>query len=407
MSVNSTDRAMARRGARELSRQQLLFESFGGRTRLSEDLGVTPGDDITDTIRNAVMPDTLLVIDENGRYTLSGAVEPNVDAWGLVVKPQTHAVLEVPGGVDAAIGNSNTSLRKGLFGGFEFDGSDAGGQGRLVLTAAPGGHVDVLDVEFTGAVDGDAEAHAVDAEAAVGGTVRCERVTATDGGEADGIHVRPGTAGSVDAIDVEMAGFGSSGISMAGDEGAVHINGGSYRENSTAQVAFTGTNSWADGVEIRAETVSSAPGIRWVAGANHRQGGAVRNCEIYAHGDSPAVVGDEGAGPLSVETSNIETDGGGGVRAYTPAADKPSPWEVFDTDIVGDDDSYAIDIDEREGSRVEECCIHLPNGEGIRFEHLDPGAIVETRVNVGGTVWRHAQVEDCVTEGECPSRNVL
>jgi hypothetical protein len=401
------DPATPRHASRGLSRQRWVFESFGSNTRITADLGVQPGGDITGAINNASASDTLFVFDEPGTYDLTGSISPAVASWGLAAQPGLSVTVNVAASTDAVLGDVTTPMAHGLFGGFRVSATADSALARFDLSTTNDGHVDFLDLPWVGAADVGVSTSPISISVGVGAEVRCERVRATDGGEPDAIRVRPDTTGAVDLIDTSIAGFDGAGVSMEGTEGAIHASGGSYRENAAGQILFCGPNSWADAVEIRAETVASAPGVRWIAGADHRQGGVVRNCEIHAHGDSPAVVGDEGAGPLSLETCNIETDGGGGVRAYTPATDRASPWKVFDTDIVGDDSSYAIDIDEREDSLVEECCIHLPNGEGVRFDHASPGTIAETRVNVGGTVWRHAQVEDCATEGECPPRSVL
>lgn len=404
---STTDAAALRQGDPEISRQELVFENFGARTRLSADLGASPGDDIAPIIDGAMTPDTLFVIDEPGRYDLGGPITPLIDAWGLVVEPGVYATLSVPGGVDAALGDPDTPLRKGLFGGFELAGRDAGGHGRLDIAVAPGGHVDVLDVQWAGAADAGDTPHPVRVAAQVGGTLRCERVRATGGGTGDGVHIRSETSGSVDLIDSSVIGFDGDGVASNGNEGAVHVVGGEYADSAGDQLRFGGPHTWAIRAAIRAESSSTGSGVRWTANNDHRDGGLIRDSELDVHGGSPSIGGDEGTGPLRVENCILRSDSGGGIRAQRPNTDQPSRWEIVETDIVGGDSNHAVNVDEREGSLIESCVIHLPNGDGVVFDDADPGDIVESRVDVGRTAWRHADVDACTTTGGHEPRSVL
>ncbi|MFC7177451.1 hypothetical protein [Halosegnis marinus] len=231
------------------------------------------------------------------------------------------------------------------------------GMHRAPTTHATGGTVRFADITIRGECDGDDSRWRLQADEDA--DLVLENVALPDGmegqfGDATGIYVPPSHAGTLTLRNVHLEDFSNNGLyasapgkpSQDGQQGAVYVEGGLYRNNNVAGVRLGSNGSHAIGVTIVNDALSTDIGDEGTAqrGLRIREPGddiLVEDCDIYhSFSDSASPIqlhpGAEG-GTGTIRNTRVYTETGASAVSYGSGV--PDGWTVESLSITGDGDT--------------------------------------------------------------------
>jgi hypothetical protein len=227
------------------------------------------------------------------------------------------------------------------------------GMHRAPTTRATGGTVAFRNVTIRGECDGDDSRWRLEADDDA--DLVLENVALPDGmegqfGDATGIYVPPGHAGTLTLRNVHLEDFSNNGLYASapgkpsdGQQGAVLVEGGLYKNNNVAGVRLGSDGSHAIGVTIVNDAESTDIGGPGTAqrGLRIREPGddiVVEDCDIYHswEGAASPVQFHPGAEGGSGVIRNTRVLNNSGATAVTDSA--ADGWTAEGLSITGDGD---------------------------------------------------------------------
>lgn len=256
------------------------------------------------------------------------------------------------------------------------------------------------------------------------GTALVENVRAPDGGKSVGLYIQ--SAGPVTVRNCHLAGFENNGLYASMGSGAVHVEGGTFRNNNIAQVRLGCANSSVRGATIEVDRrVPADRDIVNMRGVRISDGPGpvvVEDCEFRMTGGegSGAIVGAFDGGTFHVNDSRIHvgseytTLGSDGSRTsfgiFVDDSTDGVPGErtVENVSITGGGDFRSAILLRRDDNTVRNTCIEQygEGRNGITLVNAENNTIADSTIHVpdeeirlrDSTV-RKSGIE---TEGTCP-----
>jgi hypothetical protein len=406
------------------------------------DLGVADGDRVDDALDAAADEGGTLVQFPPGEYLVRSSISLNADNFGIesttgnredvVFKPVsgTHPIMFDPDNGQSGFYVGSVTLDRRD----EWDSS---------LTLARGNFADklyVTDLLVNGwAPDG-------------GEQLLIFNVTDPDGSAlVDGVTRRgpsqfpayPGTTitiwngrntvGDVTYRNLEIHNATESGLYAGKTKGSVRVEDSYFKNCAHSAVRVTGNDSWVknttvvmdlddlhpDAMTVDPEGIELNRGI-WTQSADVERGGPlIEDCDVIINNAGNGVAGilNHGdTGGMELRNTRIECNQDG-IRPIlvqnesTSKADEPYAALLDGVSVTGSGSGKpAIEIQGRDGTAIRNCCIQMPNADGIRFEGTSDAAIADTNVNVGGraTVFDNADVTttNLTSTESCPAPNL-
>lgn len=389
----------------------------------------TGSDPINPVLREHLGDDTLLYFPD-GRYAVESRRFREFDHLGLVAARDATPVL-VPSAPERELGPyflTFSRVSDFLMEGFRLDFRRPGYGGRVQVLGA--GDFTVRDVRSVGEYPDEVTAFRFDVRSsdATGLVERLVADTRQPNRQVTGVYVGRQHAGDLTFRDCHIEGFPDNGLYAsapggAGGEihgardGAVHVEGGLYRNNNIANVRLGSTGSTAKGVTIvvdeeppHAGVSLNVRGLRLRAQRNQ----LVEGCDIHfgpAAGDGfGALVFHPDTGPATIRDTRIRVD-----RDDLPAVNALRPTlghatgptfeslEILGTASGGD----AVVLTGRDVTTFRRCCIKQSGTDrnGIRFVDSDGCLVADSTIDVGGraTLRQDSTVsfENVQYEGAC------
>jgi hypothetical protein len=319
---------------------------------------------------------------EPGTYRIDTLRIANVDRIGVVsVGENPVRFVPSPG---PCVGNNPyvffDTVRDLLLEGVTFDlrGVDSGGPLFLYLR----GDSTVRDVTYLGNCSNQRAFTRIEVRDEQGSAL-VDRLVARNvqgNNNLTGVYVGDNHAGELTFRDCELEAFADNGIyasppgGAGGEDGPVHVVGGTYRNNNVASVRLGSTGSTAEGVSVVVDQETpgwgqlNARGIR----LRNRAGQVVRDCDITYAKDAAdsfgAVVFHPANGGGVVRDTDIQIDRGGipAVRAFPPEQGTGRQITLEGLTVTGDaHDGVTARIEGRDGTTVRNCTIEQPGRSGL------------------------------------------
>lgn len=256
------------------------------------------------------------------------------------------------------------------------------------------------------------------------GTALLENVRAPDGGESVGLYIQ--SDGPVTVRNCHLAGFENNGLYASMGSGAVHVEGGTFRNNNVAQVRLGCANSSVRGATIevdrRVPADQDTVNMRGVRISDGPGPVTIEDCEFRMTGGegSGAIVGAFDGGTFHVKHSRIyvgseyTTLGSDGSRTSSgifvddSTDGVPGERTIENVSITGGGAFRSAILLARDDNTVRNTCIEqFGNGRnGITLADSENNTVSETTINVpdeeirlrDSTV-RKSGIE---TDGSCP-----
>ena len=369
---------------------------------------------ITWLIEEEATDDTGLLFPE-GRYALGNVELQDLSNFGLVGTGEATAVLVPAGSADELddpwidiSGVSDFLLRD-----LDFDFTWEGYAGAMSVSAE--GDFAVRNVTVDGTYDVDTHGFLFDVRSADhAGLV--ENVTAVgareDGLDTIGIYVGEEHAGELTFRECHIERFSNNGLyasspgnhsreeSSEGQDGAVHVIGGVYRNNNISNVRLGSTGSSVRDVSIlvdeeppRHPNGLNVRGI-WLRGTTDH---VVENCTVTYDADAAmgdgAIIIDEHTGRSAIQGTHVhvERDDVSPIWALAPteAVRETGPTGPVFEDVTvtssasGDE---GIEIVGRDGTVLRHCCLHTTEStrHGVVFRDSYGCSVRDTTISVTG-----------------------
>jgi hypothetical protein len=365
------------------------------------DLGMDPdGGALIDDALGNVDAGTLVEFPD-GEYLVDRA-QVRAGNIGLVAKQGATPTL-VPAQPTAQTTDWVLNFASGgnhVLSGFEIDATQQGYGGGVVATVSQG-DLYVGNLRIRGMMGDGADGLSV--AVGEGGTAVVERYVARDGSEFDsashGLFVHESHAGELFVRDSHVWHWSDNGLygsspGYQGDfrgssdadrgNGAVHVQGGSYKNNNIANIRLGTTGS-----SVKGAVVQTAPGLNgdaWDSRENpiqprsgtepspvvnsrgiwlsNREGMVVENVDISLGigPSSGAIVVTGSAGATAIRDTRVQTD-----------VEAPALWvgagdgaiRVRGSSFTGSSPRPAIRVNGRPDSAIRETCIQMPNSPGV------------------------------------------
>ncbi|WP_176451109.1 hypothetical protein [Halorubrum sp. Ea1] len=231
------------------------------------------------------------------------------------------------------------------------------------------------------------------------GTGTVERLRAADGGDSVGIYTDP--VGEITYRDCHVELFANNGVYGSLGTGAVHVDGGLYRNNNVASVRLGAPGSTVTGATFRVDDPPDDYGnCRAVRVADGPGPVAIEDCEIrmISGRGTGGVVGAFSGGSFTVRDTAIHvgprytTVGSGGTRtSYAIHVDPATEAEVGsrtieDTVITGAGDRVAPVEFARDDNELRNVCVEQSGEDraGIVFHDSADNVVSDSTVSVPG-----------------------
>ncbi|WP_435362223.1 hypothetical protein [Haloarchaeobius sp. DFWS5] len=401
-------------GAAVLSGTTLASASNYDRVVNIVDAGADPtGEEPIDDVLGALEADDTLVEFPNGEYKLDQINLYGRENFGMRgVGDDVTLVAEESHGDDFWIAGASTSDI--VFENFTID-TTADGTDPSIQFGTYGGLV-VRDIDKVGAQDGAGVPFGFRTYNS-GSEALVENVSMTDGGDGHGFWVDGN--GTITFRDCHVHRFGDNGLYASWADGAVQVEGGTYKNNDRTQVRLGGEDSYAEGVEIVVDDpidVHPQLGVRVSNGLGPVE---VRDCDILMQNGrgSGGIVVAENGGAIRVDNCRIEigdeyhaNKSGGSRNApaiyidYPPNADYVQA-RIQDTSMVGGGggDHYPAVLSRRDATDIDRICVDWDGSDGVWFQS-DGNTLYDSTVDVPGDVFGgDADVAGISTSGSCPA----
>ena len=239
------------------------------------------------------------------------------------------------------------------------------------------------------------------------------------------------TEGDITYRNLEIHNASESGIYAGKAKGTIRVEDSYFENCAHSAVRVTGNDSVVrnttvvmDASDLHPDAEVTDPegvdfnrGI-WAQSADVEKGGPlVEGCDIVVEdsgGGVGAIVNNSDTGGFEIRNTRVECNDSTGyfdpIRIVGEStSDAGTPYEALidGVSITGEASAKpAIRVDDRDGTVVRNCCIQMPNTDGIAFEGTSDGRIENTSISVGGeaTIFDDADVEtQGVTSGDsCP-----
>lgn len=281
---------------------------------------------------------------------------------------------------------------------FDFREADYGGPVHLLLE----GDSTVRDVTYRGSCSNQIGTFKV-AVQDEGGSAMFERVTSLNddaNNTLTGIFVTAKHAGVLTFADCTLENFSDNGLYASapgkpeGRDGAVHVVGGTYRNNNIANVRLGSTGATARHLTVVVDSETpgwgglNARGIR----LRNKADQVIENCEITfgpeaADSFGAIVFHSENGGAIARDTAiTIDRDSVPAIRAFAVAHEAHSAPRFENLTIRGRAASgVTARIEGRDNTVFEGCTIEQrgENRAGIQFVDSTDCRIVDSRIDVG------------------------
>lgn len=281
---------------------------------------------------------------------------------------------------------------------FDFCRGDEGGK----LTLRANGDAVIRNVEVAASCSSHLQVLGISIqdEAGVG---LVENFRATNRGSNKGItgvYVAKPHIGELTFRDCELRGFTDNGLYASapglpgGEDGVVHVEGGTYDNNNVSNVRLGSTGSTVRNVSV---TVDRSPPVEPVNARGIRlrrqNDQIVENCRVYFGPDAGESFGaivfhpDNGGALVKDTRITVDRDGVPGVFApYNATSFDTSP--VLENVTIDGDASggYAANFVGRENVVLRNCRIEATgeNRNGVRIANNDGGRIIDCHIDVPG-----------------------
>ncbi|WP_195156022.1 right-handed parallel beta-helix repeat-containing protein [Halococcus agarilyticus] len=251
-----------------------------------------------------------------------------------------------------------------------------------------------------------------------------------------GIWVGISTEGTITFRNCRIEEFGSNGTYTSRTNGVVQFEDGVHRNNDNNQLRIGSPGSYAKGMILDVDAESSGSpnpygalnyrGVRIEMGRmNDRTDVTVRDCDIAIRStphSGGGVVAESTASEFRVENTRIgiEADGVRGILAKEPdgggaypAPAEPHTATIRNTSVTGSaNGNAAIELRERSGSVVANCCIEADGGDrdGVAFVRSNGCVVRNSTIDTDDqpVVERNAEVDVSRVSagGSCPVPSV-
>lgn len=375
------------------------------------------GETPIDPILNRYTQDDTLVILPTGEYKVEQIGFYATSNWGLVgLGDVTLTTTENRSGVFAGGYRSDNIWLEG----FTLNITNAVDTPSIELAAYDG--IVLRDISVVGRYDsleGPAFGFAPLSDDA---THLMENVTVPSGGNCVGVYADH-DQGEVRIKDCHIEGMWNNGVYVSNTSAAVHIEGGTFKNNNVANIRVGSSETTVKNAHI---VVDSKPGY-WSQSSVNQRGIRIA--------DGPS------SGEVTIDGCTIEMTGGAGSGAITSAPNAGN-YRVRNTRIrvddgysIGEDDnrsSFAITAYgnggtehrqvfenvsmtgnartwmaarfKRGNTTFKNVCLQQPNRNGVSFQHGGENTVADSTINVGGyyNVKGPANVQNLSTTGNCP-----
>lgn len=287
-----------------------------------------------------------------------------------------------------------------LLEGIDFDFSNEGAGGAINVIAS--GDATVRDVTTRGTCDNQITMFRIDIRNP-DGTGLVENLRAENSnapGWMTGAYVGLHHSGEVTFRNCVLDGFTDNGLygsapgAEGGGGGAVHTEGGEYRNNNVSNIRFGTSNSTARNDTIVVENAPDAESIN-LRGIRFRRGTGqvVENCEIRYGPDVSQSFGavvyhaDNGGATVSDSTITMNSDRIPAIEAFYPSGESDDAPTFRNLRIDGTATrGYAVEVNGRHGTTFENCTIEQSGNhrDGIRLAYSDDCSLVDSRIDVTG-----------------------
>ena len=419
-----------------------------------DDLGWDPdGNDPIDIPTD----DGLLIEVPPGEYVFegtgdhSGVIEESLTNWGIrgTGDHWTDVVFRTSNGKSTRFTNTYPSSEGILLENISFDNTSAieGGDIGIRLKARDG--IEVHDVEVLGMSGKEPycrwtiypSVHDSDGVANIVNFRKTGPSVFTGHGASDGAGgVFPGHDGTNNFIDCRIENQGGDGGMYTGKhEGSTNFYD-CYFANNDMAIMRMGAGSEMRGCTVVADWDDAHPdnivlegdhepsgmnGLYFSTAQFAKSGGGVYDTDIVIRSvyeqAQAAIAINTSEGNMEIKNCRIQCDidGMAGIwgrappnrRLNHPVPDKPWDLTIENCSFTGTTDGPAIQLDERHGSAIRNCCIQMDGpGDGIVLEDADDCVVEGTNINTNGqaTVFRNcsASTSDITYGDSCPVPDV-
>ncbi|WP_331233295.1 hypothetical protein [Natronorarus salvus] len=383
---------------------------FGTTLDAVDDLGLDPsGDDgIAGGVEDA-LDDGVVIEFPDGEYRVEGSIRSDDSHAG--VRGAGDVTFVMDSGVDELLRADGENF---LFEGIDVDQSSDGSCARLRMNGCTNSVIRDVHVFGTGDAQthshylqpGDPEEDGVSIVENYRNTAGSILGTYRDG--EGGCSIRRDHVGTVYLRNCHFQEMSNNAVYASRTPGAVRVEGGTFVNNAISGVRISNEGSYVEGATFvidydRLENNDSGPGnstraIRFESGSDFDfDGAAARNCDVFVlNGQTKAAVDSHRSGGAhTIENCRFQIEEDGTPAILAEESEDP-PHDDIEMTIRGchftgeGDGATAIDIngDGRDGSVVEDCCIQLPNGDGVDVDDASV-SVRNTNINVGG-----AEIDD-------------
>ena len=284
--------------------------------------------------------------------------------------------------------------------GVDFDFCRGGTGGKLTLKAT--GDLTVSNVSVAASCSSDLQVLGISVcdEESVGLVERFRAVNQGGNQGLTGVYVGSPHAGELTFRNCELWGFTDNGLYASapgladGENGTVHVDGGSYGNSNVSNVRLGTEGSSARGVTVR---VDESPGydpanVRGIR-LRHQHSQLIENCEIVYTEDASKAFGaivfhPNNAGATVRDTDiTIDRDDVAALWALQNQTDRVSSLLFENVSIEGSaSGGYAAEFLDRGGVVFRNCTVRQTGEDrnGIRFVNQDGCRIVDSHIDVTG-----------------------
>lgn len=352
--------------------------------------------------------DTLLVFPD-GRYTLGEYWFSGLQNFGVTAERGASPVI-TPSGPIQDLGSyflSFMNVRNFLMSGLTFDFRREGVGGRVQVISR--GDFTVRNVKTVGKYPDQVTAFRFDVRNDEG-TALVENLHAKSTRQTNesvtGLYVGRQHAGELTFRNCNVQNFSDNGLyasapggaggEIDGANGPVHVEGGLYKNNNTANVRLGSTGSTARNVRIVVDEVPPHPndvvnarGLRLRA----RKDQIIENCEILIGPNGGKSFGgivfhhDSGRAFIHDTSVRVDRDGVNAIRAIYPHRNRQVGPVFENLRITGEASSqFAVTLQGRDDTEFRNCCIQQTgkNRSGIRFVNSNNCLVADTSFDVTG-----------------------
>lgn len=246
------------------------------------------------------------------------------------------------------------------------------------------------------------------------------------------IWMGPAHRGELRLVNAHIEESGSHSIYASRTNGCIRVEGGLFKNNDNTNLRLSSGHpdklSWVKGAEVVIDTANAehlpdgehyqnVRGIKVESGFQGWSGLLIEDCDLVMK-SAPASQGlikvEDNHGAVTVRNTRLHNaiTGTPCINVEKPNySDVDSPYDVTleNVSITGPAASSdcAVTIRGRNGSSVQNACIHRDGGDGVRIADSDNCTVADSNINVPGqaTIFRNSTVDTSgLTYGDsCPA----